>query len=223
MSKILLVDDDVDLTEMLMEKLTHEQHTVELVHDGFEARDRLRFYKYDAVVLDWDLPGMSGLDICREMRSNGDVTPVLMLTGKTTVDDKEQGLDAGADDYLTKPFNAREFAARLRAVIRRGAGVASNLLHGGGLVLDLSQHKVSRDGQEIALLPKEFALLEFLMRNPNQIYSAEMLLDRVWSSESDATPEALRVCLARLRKRIDVAGQDSIISTVRGVGYKLNV
>jgi DNA-binding response OmpR family regulator len=222
MSKILLVDDDVDLAEMLEEKLTREQHTVELVYDGFEARDRLRFYKYDAVVLDWDLPGLSGIEICKQMRSAGDITPVLMLTGKNTIDDKEAGLDAGADDYLTKPFDAREFAARVRSIIRRGCQAASNVLTARDLVLDMATHKVTKGDQELDLLPKEFALLEFFMRNPSQVFSAEMLLDRVWSSESEAAPEALRVCLARLRKKIDTADQESVISTVRGVGYKLD-
>jgi two-component system response regulator MprA len=222
MAKILVVDDDKDLAGMVEDALTFDHHAVELVFTGSEARDMLRVYKYDAIVLDWDLPGMSGIDVCKELRNKGDLTPILMLTGKGEMDNKEQGLDAGADDYLTKPFQVRELKARMRALLRRASGSASNILTIRDIELDATSFRVTKAGKEIKLVQREFQLLEFFMRNPNKVFSAEAILDRVWASDSDASPEAFRTCLTRLRKKIDTDGADSLISTVHGVGYKFN-
>lgn len=222
MAKILIVEDEFDLSEPIRAYLTHEHHLVEVVNDGLEAAERLRFYKYDLIILDWMLPGMQGVEVCKNFRANGGTTPILMLTSRRQTNDKIQGLDSGADDYLTKPFEVQEISARVRALLRRPQPVNSNVLKVRNLILETSTFKVTRDTTEIALLPKEFALLEFFMRHPNQVFGAEALLDRVWSSESEASPETIRTYIKRLRQKIDTNdGQPSIISTVHGVGYKL--
>ena len=208
---------------MIRDWLTIEHHNIEVVGDGKEGLEKLQFYEYDVVILDWALPGMQGVEILKEFRNNGGVTPVLMLTGKDAVTDKEQGFDAGADDYLTKPFHMKELSARLRALLRRPQGYVGDVIEHGNLSLDRSNYAVVRNGEQIRLLPKEFALLEFLMRHPNQVFSADALLNRVWASESDATIDALTTCIKRLRKKVDVQGQQSIIRTIHGVGYKLDI
>jgi DNA-binding response OmpR family regulator len=219
--KILLVEDEPDFSIIIGEWLRNEHHVVEVVETGEEAVDRLKFYKYDIVILDWMLPGLSGLEVCKNYRAGGGTTPILLLTAKKHVDEKEQGLDAGADDYLTKPFEMKELSARIRALLRRPSAFSGSVLQVGSLSLEPTTFKVTRSGEEIPLLPKEFALLEFMMRHPNQVFSAEALLDRVWSSDSEASPETIRTYIKRLRKKIDLEGQQSILSTVHGVGYKL--
>jgi DNA-binding response OmpR family regulator len=223
MAKILVVEDDPELAQLVSAWLKNEHHTVESVADGKEALERLKFYSYDVAILDWMLPGMNGPEVCREFRSAGGITPILMLTAKRNVDDKEQGLDSGADDYLTKPFELKELSARIRALLRRPANLSSSVLKIGYLELEPKSLKVKIIDQEIDLLPKEFALLQFFMRHPGQIFNAEALLDRVWASDSDASPEAVRTHIKRLRKKITVAGHPSLLSTVHGAGYKLEI
>lgn len=222
MAKILLVEDDRDLSLVIADSLQAQQHTVEFVHTGTEGRERLSSFDYDLVILDWDLPQISGVEILREMRSRGKSTPVLMLTGKSDTSQKETGLDSGADDYLTKPFAMKELQARLRALLRRPLGYTGTQIQAGGLVLDPVLHKVTRDGEEIKLLPKEMAVLEFFMRHKGQVFTAEAVLNRVWSSESEASPESFRTCLKRLRQKIDLDGKTSIIEYVHGLGYRMN-
>lgn len=221
MAKILLVEDEPDFSELIAGWLKNDHYLIESVENGEDAMDRLRFYKYDLVILDWMLPGISGVDVCKRYRSSGGTTPILMLTAKRHVDEKEAGLDAGADDYLTKPFELKELSARIRALLRRPSAFSGNVLKVGNLVLESNSFKVTRDGEDIQLLPKEFALLEFLMRHPNQVFSAEAILDRVWSSDSEASPETIRTYIKRLRKKLDVEGTPSLLCTVHGVGYKL--
>jgi len=221
MSKVLIVEDDRGLAKLIGDWLSSERHTSEHVEDGSEALQRLKVYDYDLVILDWNLPGTSGLEILKDYRGRGGSAPVLMLTGKGDITDKESGLDAGADDYLTKPFHPRELSARLRALLRRPQQYMDDVLKFAGLVLDRVNYKVTRDGEDIKLLPKEFALLEFLMRNPNRVFPPDVLLNKVWHTESDATVEAVTTGSKRLRKRLGVEGQCSWIRTVHGVGYKL--
>lgn len=222
MAKILLVEDDMGLSRMVRDWLTFEHHLVETADNGRDGLDKLQFYQYDLVILDWELPEMTGIQICKEFRSRGGTTPVLMLTGKGTIGDKESGFEAGADDYLTKPFHMKELSMRLRALLRRSStALQTDELKFRDLALEPSGHRVTRGGKDLSLLPKEFALLEFLMRHPNQVFSAEALLSRVWASETDTTVDAVSTCIKRLRKKIDVEGQTSIIKTVHGVGYKL--
>jgi DNA-binding response OmpR family regulator len=221
MAKILIVEDEHDLSIPIRDWLTREQHLVELVDNGVEAMERLKVYKYDVIILDWMLPGMNGMEVCKRFRSEGGATPVLMLTAKNTVEDKERGLDAGADDYLTKPFHLKELSARVRALLRRHTQGTSRELRIGGLVLDVVARKVTLNNEEIHFVPREFSLLEFLMRHPNQVFSAEALLDRVWASDTLASPDTIRTYIKILRKKLGGEGKDSLIRTVHGVGYKI--
>lgn len=220
MAKILLVEDDADLGFSVSEFLKGEQHAVELFSDGREGLDRLLCCAYDLIILDWSLPGLSGMNILKEFRSRGGKTPILFLTARSTITDKESGLDAGADDYLTKPFDLRELSARLRALLRRPQTVTANTLQVKDLILEPATRKVSMKGVEIHLLPRDFALLEFFMRHPDQIFSNNALLERVWHSESDATGEALRSALKRIRYKIDDK-QCTIIENIPRIGYRM--
>lgn len=223
MAKILFVEDDAGLAEMVLEWLQFEHHAVEWIDNGKEGMERLRFSHYDIIILDWKLPCLSGLDICKQYRSDGGGIPIIMLTALDTISNKEIGLDAGADDYLTKPFSVKELAARIRALLRRPLRASSNILTVQSLTLDPSKYRVTKDGAELHLLPKEFALLEFLMRHPGEVFSSDALLHRVWHTDSDASSDAVRTCLKRLRKKLDNGeGEDnSIIQTVARVGYRL--
>lgn len=219
MAKILIVEDDSELADVLNDAF-EKQHSVEIIDDGNEALDRLKLYNYDLLILDWGLPGLiSGIEVCRQYRMRGGKSPVLMLTGKSKIDEKESGLDAGADDYLTKPFDVRELIARVRALLRRPSVYQDDVICAGPLKLDSKNMTVMKDGQKIALLPKEFALLQFLMNHPNQYFTAETLLERLWSSESETSPEIIRIHITRLRKKIDSPDGASLISTKRNAGY----
>jgi DNA-binding response OmpR family regulator len=223
MAKILFVEDDAHLAEMVLEWLKFEHHSVEWVKDGASGSDQLRFGGYDVAILDWNVPSLSGLEICKEHRARGGTTPIIMLTAMSTVNDKETGLDSGADDYLTKPFSVKELAARIRALLRRPSSAPSNVPKAQKLTLDPTKHKVTKDGAELHLLPKEFSLLEFFMRHPDEVFSSDALLQRVWHSESEATSEAVRTCLKRLRKKIDESENEaeSMIQTIPRIGYRL--
>lgn len=223
MSKILLVEDDQDLVSRITKWLALERYSVEAVTNGQEALELLRNNHYDFIILDWHVPGLTGLEVCRYYRNSGGNTPILMLTGKTDIADKEAGLDAGADDYLTKPFHPRELCARLRALGRRPTVCLNEQLQLGDLVLDMYKFQLRRNGRDIDLLPLEFALIEFLMRNPGRVFDANVLLERVWPVNSEASPEAVRTCIKTLRKKIDLDGLPPIIKTVHGVGYKLEM
>lgn len=222
MAKILFVEDDTDLSGRVNEWLAFEQHAVECVFDGAEATERLKFYQYELVILDWDLPKKPGIEVCKDFRGSGGLTPILMLTGKGTINDKELGLDAGADDYLTKPFHLKELSARIRALLRRPvSSFTGTTLKIGTLEIDPSSHQLTIDGREVNLLPKEYAILEFLMRHPNEVFSPDALLNRVWNSESDASTDTVYTYIKTLRKKISPEAPSSIIKTVHGVGYKL--
>ncbi len=223
MAKILLVEDDRNLAITVKDWLEFEHHLVEAVEVGTEALELAQSYEYDLIILDIELPKMNGLEVCQKYRQGGGQAPILMLTGRGSIPDKETGLDAGADDYLTKPFHLKELSARVRALLRRPGQVAGNTLKAGNLVLDTTSYKVLKDGQEIHLPRMEFALLEFLMRHQGQVFSTEALLDRVWTSDSEKSPETIRTSVKKLRSKIDTDGQPSIIRNVHGVGYKLEV
>ncbi len=221
MARICVIEDNPDLANMVRTFLLFEHHTVETIGHGGEARDHLKTFEYDLIILDWELPEVSGLEILKQYRGRGGQSPVLMLTGKDDVEDKEQGLDGGADDYLTKPFHMKELGARVRSLLRRPAAVKENVLKAKNITMDPVKYRVHKDGEVITLVPKEFQLLEFLMRHPNQVFTSEALLNRVWPSASDSTAEALRTTMKRLRKKIDEGGE--IIKTVHGVGYILEL
>jgi DNA-binding response OmpR family regulator len=222
MPKILIVDDDQELQVMVADFLEHHRFTVESALTGLDARERISAFSYDVIVLDWGLPGDSGLEICRWYRSRGGQTPILILTGKDKIDDKESGFDSGADDYLTKPFDVRELLARLNALLRRGGLVSpSRVLTLGNLTLDPVAHSARLDGNDIQLTPKEFDILEFFMAHPDQLFSAEMLLDRLWRDGADIAPDTVRVYIKRLREKLKLYGSEALIVNVHGLGYKL--
>ena len=221
MTKILLVEDDDMTVQTVTDFLSvANNYIVESVKGGKEGLDRLQLYEYDLAIVDWSLPEMSGVEVCSTYRSNGGLVPILMLTGKTSVSEKVHGLDAGADDYLTKPFSLQELTARVRALLRRPRETVKEVLQAGELVLDTTSGKVTKAGAEIALLPKELILLEFFMRHPNQNFTAITLLNRLWSSESDSTEQAVRQVIVRLRKKIEDEGEELIV-TSKGLGYRL--
>lgn len=222
MAKILIVEDDPATANLISDCVASDKHTYEIVNSGKEALDRLKLYHFDLVVLDWQLPDIEGIEVLQSHRDRGGQTPILMLTGMSHIKDKETGFAAGADDYLTKPFYASELIARVKALLRRPSQIVSTKLTFGDISLDSSSHEVFKNGKKIDLLPKEFAVLELFMRNPNQVYSLEVILDRVWHSESETTPESVRTCMQRLRRKIDSEGKPSLIATVYGVGYKLD-
>jgi DNA-binding response OmpR family regulator len=222
MAKILLVEDDPDLAKLVTSILVIDRHTVEHVNDGSDAVGHLRMFKYELVILDWMLPGMTGKEICQQYRDRGGNTPILMLTSRSSPEEKEAGLDAGADDYLTKPFNPKELSARIRALLRRPQAVSAKVLQVGQVMLDPKTVKVFKDGEEIHLLPKEFSLLELFMRYPNEVFSGEALLERIWAKESAASLDTVRTYMKTLRKKIDPDEGISLIRTVRGIGYCLD-
>lgn len=221
MAKILVVEDDIEVRESLEDALTEQNHVVDCVETGDSGREYLKSYEYDLIILDWNLPGMDGPQILRLYRSEGGTSPVLMLTGNREIEDKEQGFDAGADDYLTKPFDVREFRVRVKALLRRTSVATTNELKVGNLRLDPDNVEVSLGDKEIKLYPREFKLLEFLMRHPNQVFSSEHLMDRVWTADEEISPESVRASIKRLRKAIKLEDGESMIENIYGIGYKL--
>ncbi|MCA9800545.1 MAG: response regulator transcription factor [Cyanobacteria bacterium HKST-UBA02] len=224
MAKILLVEDDRVMALTIITAMEGQQHTVEHVVEGKEALMMLMLTSYDLVILDWALPDLQGIDVLAQMRQRRDSTPVIMLTARELEQDKERGLDAGADDYVTKPFSLKELAARVRALLRRSSGNATNLITAGLLSLDMQTHELRKEDVRIALLPMEFALIEFLMRNPGEVFSADALLERVWHSHSESSVEAVRTCIKRLRQKLDSEDtpvSQSVIETIPKVGYRL--
>ncbi|MBS1992097.1 MAG: response regulator transcription factor [Cyanobacteria bacterium SZAS LIN-3] len=221
MAKILLAEDDVTFAEMVRDWLERDHHVVEMCHDGNDALERLKLYGYDALILDWQMPGMSGVDLLKAYRDQGGIAPVLMLTGRDSVANKMTGLDGGADDYLTKPCDLREVSARLRALLRRPSHFQGTVLTVAHLTLNPESFAVTVDGKPVELMPKEFALLEFFMRNPNRVFNQEAILAHVWKAENEVGPETVRVWVKRLRKKIDIDPDNSIIQSIYGLGYKL--
>ncbi len=220
MSKILIVEDDENLLDMMSRYLRHEHYIVETSSNGKDAYALVNTYKYDILVLDWNIPGMTGVEICSKLRSNGNTVPILMLTGQSALDKKIAGFRAGTDDYLTKPFDIEELTVRLEALLRRSMQSSTTKLKVGPLELDPDKFKVSKDGQDVHLTAMEFSLLQFFMKNPDKVYSCEALLDRVWNADSDAHIETVRTCIKRLRQKL--SSKDELIQNVHGVGYKLS-
>ncbi|MCW2696812.1 MAG: Transcriptional regulatory protein terminal [Modestobacter sp.] len=217
--RVLLVDDEVGLTHAIARGLRAEGHAVDLAHDGISGRDAALRGGYDVVVLDIMLPGLQGYRVLEELRAGGLTTPVMMLSAKDGEYDQADALDLGADDYLTKPFSFVLLAARLRALVRRGAAGTPSLLRAGELVLDPGRHRVHRGATEIALTPREFALLTFLMTNADQAVSKTRILQEVWDDAFDGDVNNVEIYVGYLRRKIDVPFGRASIRTVRGVGY----
>lgn len=219
MSRILIVDDDAWLTQTLQESLTGAGYVADRAASAKEADNLLSKAPYELIVLDWEMPEKSGLNFLVEIRKRGVQTPVLILTGRDSIDDKTTGLDEGADDYLTKPFNTKEFISRVRALLRRPHQVESSSLTINDITLDQLSKRVTRNSVEIKLTKQEFLLLEFLMRHKDQVFNAETLVDRAWSSLSESSPDTVRAHMANLRKKLQVDGADCPIRTLHKQGY----
>jgi DNA-binding response OmpR family regulator len=220
--RILVVEDDRSLAELLRRGLTQERHTVDLALDGRDGLERAQCGEYDALILDVMLPGLDGLEIVRRLRDEQSTTPVVMLTARDGLQDRLRGFDVGADDYITKPFAFEELLARLRAVTRRSARRGDDdRLEVGDLVLDRQAHEVHRAGKLVELSPKEFALLEYLMRHPGQVLSRTMIMERVWDYGFGSFANVVDATIRRLRKAVDDDFEHQLIHTVRGVGYKI--
>lgn len=211
------MEDERDLAKQLEDWFKREQHMIDVAYSGNEALSHLQSSKYDLVILDWMLPHVSGLEVLQQMRARNNRTPVIMLTAKDSEDDKEKGLDSGADDYVTKPFSLRELSARTRAALRRSSQAAKTVLTAGDVELDPISRTVTRGSVEVHLEPREFNLLEFFMRHPQQVFSADALIDRVWPSDTLISTDAIRTYIKILRKKLD---NEKSIQNVRGVGYK---
>lgn len=223
MAKILVVEDERDLATLIAGWLRRDHHLVEIVHDGNEAMHHLMVSDYDVIVLDWMLPGISGVNVCQSYRQNGGNASIIILTAKESLQDKEVGFAAGADDYITKPFELKELAMRVKAQLRRAETSKHATFNISDIEVDIEEHRVKKSGKEVYLLPKEFRLLEFFVRHPNRVFSAEELLSAVWESDSIAQNDSVRGHITRLRKKLDSPGKPSIIITVHGVGYKLGL
>ncbi len=218
---ILVVDDEPAVREALERALRLEGYDVALAADGPAALTVLAESAVDCVILDVLMPGIDGLETCRLMRARADRTPVLMLTARVGVGDRVAGLDAGADDYLAKPFALEELLARIRALLRRTVGERGAVLQYGGLVLDPGAYTVHRDGRELELTRTEFQLLELFLRNPGQVLTRSLIFDRVWDYDFGPSSNSLEVYIGYLRRKTEAGGEQRLIHTVRGVGYVL--
>jgi DNA-binding response OmpR family regulator len=217
----LLVEDEVGLADAIARGLGAEGFEVEAVHDGREGLERARDQRYAAVILDIMLPGMNGYQICRTLRAEGVWTPILMLTAKDGEWDEAEALDTGADDFLSKPFSFVVLVARLRAILRRGAAPRPAVLSVGDLRLDPATHECHRGDTAIDLTAREFAVLEHLMRHPDEVVSKRSLLEAVWGHHGDGDPNVVEVYVGYLRKKVDVPFDRASIVTIRGVGYRV--
>jgi DNA-binding response OmpR family regulator len=219
--RILVVEDEPTIASAIRSILEEAALAVDVVADGSAAITWAGTYPYDLVILDVVLPGMDGVTVCRKLREGGSKTPILMLTALDAIEDRVAGLDAGADDYLAKPFAAAELLARVRALRRRGVGEAVPVLRVGDLDLDPASREVRRGGKAIRLTTKEFALLEVLARHPGQVFPQERLIDAVWDADFAAESNIVEVYIRSLRRKIDGGRRDGLIETIRGSGYRL--
>ncbi|NET85095.1 MAG: response regulator transcription factor [Moorea sp. SIO1F2] len=220
--RILLVEDDERITDALAEDLTDQHYVVDVANDGQEGRELVESFSYDLILLDVMLPKMDGITLCRKLRSQGNSTPILMLTARDTISDKIVGLDAGADDYLVKPFDLGELSARMRALLRRGNTTLPPVLEWDSLRLDPSTCEVFYKDRLLSLSPKEYALLEFFLRHPRRVFSRAQILENLWSFERLPEEATVKAHIRGLRQKLDAAGAPSdLIETVYGLGYRL--
>jgi two-component system, OmpR family, response regulator MprA len=218
--RVLVVEDDADIADVLRRSLRNEGYEVRTSADGVEALDVAAGFFPDLVVLDLGLPRLDGVEVCRRLREDGDV-PILMLTARAETEDRVEGLDSGADDYLVKPFERQELLARIRALLRRRPPRGTASLEVGDLKLNPDTREVRRDGRDIELTNREFELLEFLMRNERLVVSRERLLDEVWGYDPMAATNTIDVFISNLRRKLEADGEPRLLHTKRGAGYVL--
>ena len=218
---VLVVEDEPRLAHLLRRALEQDHHVVEVAYDGPDGLYQGETGSFDVIVLDIMLPEMDGIEVCRRLRAGRIETPILMLTARDAVQHRVEGLDAGADDYLTKPFAVAELLARVRALGRRRGPLADEVLRAGDLTLDLARHQVQRAGKIIDLTRKEFALLEYLMRNQGQVLTREQILDHVWGYDFASLTNVVDIYIHYLRNKVEKGHGKKLIRTVRGVGYTI--
>ena len=219
--RLLLAEDELELSEALRVILKHNHYSVDAVHDGMEALDYILSGQYDGVVLDIMMPKMDGLTVLRKVRESGNTVPILMLTARAQIEDRIQGLDQGADDYLVKPFAMGEFLARIRAITRRRTAYAPNLLQCGNITLSRETFLLAGPKGEYRLGNKEFQILELMLQSPNRVISSEQFLSRIWGYDAEAELSVVWVYISGLRKKLNGVGSSVEIKANRGVGYLL--
>lgn len=222
MAKLLIVDDDPEIGKTLDAYLSNHGHTLEMCGNGQDAQQLLSSFKYDLIVLDWNLPGINGDKICREFRAQGGQAPIIFLTGNDQIDFLETALDAGADDYMVKPFNVRELHARIKTLLRRRTGTFEAQLEIDGLVLDPEKGVVTVGASSVRLRAKEVALLEYLIRHSGKVFSSQMLFEAVWPSDAEGTSEGVRTWMNFLRQKLGQVGKAHLIKTILGSGYTID-
>ena len=220
MARVLVVEDEPNIADFIRRGLIYNGYEVQVAYTGEQALDMSREQVPDLVILDVILPGINGVEVCRRLRAAGQV-PIIMLTARDAVTDKVEGLEAGADDYLTKPFAFEELLARVRVALRRKATVESGPIRVGDLVVDLASHDVVRGDRSISLTAREFELLEFLARHAGHVLTKEKILETVWGYEADMGSDPLKVYIRYLRQKLNAGGESDLIRSVRGVGYML--
>lgn len=220
--RILIIEDERRLANVVKKGLTEEGFAVDAAFDGEEGLYLASSEEYDLVILDISLPKIDGLMVCKNLREKNIKTPILMLTAKSTLDDKIAGLDSGADDYLTKPFAFLELRSRIHALIRRSKHEASPILKINSLEVDSIKHQVTRNGKNIKLTPKEFAVLEFLVQNKDKVVSRTMIIEHIWDYNFEGMSNVIDVFVASLRRKIDSKEKTKLIHTIHGVGYKIS-
>lgn len=219
--RLLVVEDEKDLNRVISKRLEKEGYSVDRCFDGEEALDYIAAGEFDAVIMDIMMPKLSGLEVLKTMRAEKNSTPVLLLTAKDSIQDRVAGLDAGAEDYLIKPFAFEELLARIRAMTRKSAGNSTNVFYAGDLTLDVNTGVVSRGGKEIPLSAKEFDILEYLIRNKGIVLSRERIENHVWNFDYSGGTNVVDVYIRYLRKKIDDPFENKLIHTIRGKGYIL--
>jgi DNA-binding response OmpR family regulator len=221
--RIFLAEDEPGISGFIKDGLEEEGFAVDISTNGREALEMVRYNldDYDIILLDWMLPGVSGIDICRSIRKENKEVPIIFLTAKDTVDDTVFGLEAGANDYLKKPFAFEELLARIRVLLRNKTG-AQNIFEAGDIRLDLEAHQVTKNGRPIDLTQKEFALLEYLLRNKGKVCRRTRIIEKIWDIHFDKDTSVIDVFINGLRKKLDRQGTGSFVQTIRGVGYRVN-
>ncbi len=221
--KILLIEDDIKLAQFVEMELTCEGYQVSMAHDGLDGLTQARQNPYDLIILDWMIPVLTGIEICRRLRSTGNKVPIILVTARDEISDRVAGLDAGADDYVIKPFSIEELLARIRSNLRRTKEENSDILQFEDLSLNLRTREILRSGKAIELTVREFELLEYLMLHPQQVMTRDLILEKVWGYDFGGDSNVIEVYVRTLRQKLEIDNASRIIQTVRGIGYVLRL